>query len=193
MTKDDFSKVVYRQDPETLELVVKALREGDVMVLPCDTIYGLCAKVGQETMESIYALKERDQRKPFLLLATMHQAKEICQVPPEVEKVWPCALTAIMRNREDGGTTAIRVPSDAFLQSVLEKLGSPIYSTSVNLSGYASMTNITDIILTFKGKVPLFVVAGEKQGTVPSTLIDCTVRPFKVIRQGAFDASSLLR
>lgn len=182
--------VLYRQNPDTLDVVVERLERDEVMVLPCDTIYGLCAKVGP-AKEKLYALKYRDERKPFLLLATLGQAKEICDVPTDIEACWPCALTAIMHNKDCKGTTAIRVPSDPFLQDVLEKLGSPIYSTSVNLSGYASMTSITDIIVTFKGKVPTFVVGDEKQGTVPSTLIDCTVHPYRIVRQGSYNASAL--
>ena len=190
LKNDESSEVLYRQNPGTLDIVVNRLQDDQTMVLPCDTIYGLCAKMGPAS-EKLYEIKGRDQRKPFLLLATLKQAKEICIVPKDIEKVWPCALTAIMENKT-GGTTAIRVPSDPFLQQVLEKLGSPIYSTSVNASGYASITSITDIIFAFKGKVPTFVVGSEKQGIVPSTLIDCTVHPYKLVRQGSFDASALL-
>jgi len=188
---DKESDVLYRQNPDTLDIVVERLKNDEVIVLPCDTIYGLCAKMGPAE-EKLYALKERDQRKPFLILATLEQAKAICDVPADIEACWPCALTAIMKNKQAQGTTAIRVPQDPFLQRVLEKLGSPIYSTSVNMSGYSSMTSIMDIIFTFKGLVPTFVVGDEKQGTVPSTLIDCTVHPYKIIRQGSYNASALI-
>jgi len=189
---DKESRVCYKAQPESLELAVKMLDEGKILVLPCDTIYGLCAKVGKETMEKLYSLKERDQRKPFLELATLVQAKALCVVPPDVEALWPCQLTAIMHNRLDGGKTAIRVPDDPFLQEVLSRLGTPIYSTSVNMSGSASLTHMTDIILAFNGKVDLFVVDGQMQGTVPSTLIDCTVNPYRILRRGGYDVSSLI-
>ena len=92
---DKESDVLYRQNPDTLDIVVERLKNDEVIVLPCDTIYGLCAKMGPAE-EKLYALKERDQRKPFLILATLEQAKAICDVPADIEACWPCALTAIM-------------------------------------------------------------------------------------------------
>ena len=161
------------------------------MVLPCDTIYGLCAKVGPAE-QALRTVKYRGETKPFIVLATLEQAKQICLVPSDVEAAWPCALTAILPNLDGKGTTAVRVPSDNFLQEVLTKLGTPIYSTSVNESGYLTITNITDIIFSFKDRVPAFVVGSEKQGTVPSTLIDCTTKPYTLVRCGQYDASKLL-
>ena len=190
MSNSEEGQVLYRQVPGTVEKVVDLLEENKVLVLPCDTIYGLCAKVGpaENTLRNI---KYRAETKPFLILATLEQAKELCIVPKDIEKVWPCSLTAILNNKQ-GGTTAVRVPNDAFLQEVLQKLGSPIYSTSVNESGYQSITDITDIIFSFKDRVPVFVVGAQRQGIVPSTLINCTVQPYTLVRAGSYDASALL-
>ena len=185
------SHVVYKQLPGTLEKTVQWLQEDKVVVLPCDTIYGLCAKVGPAE-QALRSVKYRGETKPFIVLATLEQAKQICTVPTDVEQAWPCALTTILSNLDGSGTTAVRVPRDSFLQEVLTKLGKPIYSTSVNESGYQSITNITDIIFSFKDRVPAFVVGSEKQGTVPSTLIDCTTKPYTLIRCGQYDASALL-
>lgn len=183
--------VLYKQLPHAVEETVKFLQEDKVVVLPCDTIYGLSAKMGSGE-KALRSVKYRGEERHFLVLATLEQAKEICFVPEDVEKVWPCALTAILKNRNGEGTTAVRVPSDSFLQEVLTRLGSPIYSTSVNESGYQSITNITDIIFSFKNRVPAFIVDAESQGTTPSTLIDCTTKPYTLIRAGKYDASALL-
>ncbi|HKL60183.1 MAG TPA: L-threonylcarbamoyladenylate synthase [Sphaerochaeta sp.] len=185
------AEVLYKQLPGTVEKTVALLQADKVMVLPCDTIYGLCAKVGPAE-QALRTVKYRGETKPFLVLATLEQAKQICIVPKDVEAAWPCALTAILSNIDGSGTTAVRVPSDAFLQEVLTKLGKPIYSTSVNESGYHTITNITDIIFSFKDRVPAFVVGSEKQGEVPSTLIDCTTKPYTLVRCGQYDASALL-
>lgn len=192
MSRDqEEAEVLYKQVPGTLEKTVRLLQEDKVMVLPCDTIYGLCAKVGPAE-QALRSVKYRGETKPFLILATLEQAKSLCIVPKDVEDAWPCALTAILQNLDGNGTTAIRVPADDFLQEVLSKLGKPIYSTSVNESGYLTITNITDIIFAFKNRVPAFVVGSEKQGTVPSTLIDCTTKPYTLVRCGQYDASALL-
>ncbi|MGB4407610.1 MAG: Sua5/YciO/YrdC/YwlC family protein [Sphaerochaeta sp.] len=185
------AEVLYKQLPGTLDKTVRLLEEDKVMVLPCDTIYGLCAKVGPAE-QALRSIKYRGETKPFLVLATLEQAKQMCIVPKDVEEAWPCALTAILSNLDGSGTTAVRVPADSFLQKVLTKLGKPIYSTSVNESGYHTITNITDIIFSFKDRVPAFVVGSENQGTVSSTLIDCTTKPYTLVRCGQYDASSLL-
>lgn len=185
------AEVLYKQVPGTLEKTVTLLQEDKVVVLPCDTIYGLCAKVGPAE-QALRSVKYRGETKPFLILATLEQAKKICIVPEDIEQAWPCALTAILHNKEGGGTTAVRVPQDSFLQEVLTRLDNPIYSTSVNESGYHTITNITDIIFSFKDRVPAFVVGSQKQGTVPSTLIDCTTKPYTLVRCGQYDASALL-
>ncbi len=190
-TDHEEAEVLYKQLLGTLEKTVKLLQEDKVVVLPCDTIYGLCAKVGPAE-QALRTVKYRGETKPFIVLATLEQAKEICIVPKDVEGAWPCALTAILSNLEGGGNTAVRVPADNFLQEVLTKLGKPIYSTSVNESGYLTITNITDIIFSFKDRVPAFIVGSEKQGNVPSTLIDCTTKPYTLVRCGQYDASALL-
>ena len=190
-TNHEESEVLYKQVPGTIERTVEFLQMDKVIVLPCDTIYGLCAKVGPAE-QALRSVKYRGETKPFLVLATLEQAKQLCVVPKDVEDAWPCALTAILSNLDGSGTTAVRVPADSFLQEVLTRLGKPIYSTSVNESGYQSITNITDIIFSFKDRVPAFVVGSEKQGTVPSTLIDCTTKPYTLVRCGQYNALALL-
>ena len=91
-----------------------------------------------------------------------------------------------------GGTIGIRVPDDAFLLSVLDCVGSPIYSTSVNISGEPSLLDFDSIVKRFGDKVDVIVKGLDVQGTTASTLIDATVKPYKLIRQGVYDASSLI-
>lgn len=190
MKNDEYSEVLYIEQENTFNRSIELLKDNNVLVLPCDTIYGLCAKMG-EAEEALRNIKKRRETKPFLVLATLEQAKELCYIPDDIIKLWPCPLTAVL-NKKEGGTLAIRVPSDPFLQSLLEKLGSPIYSTSINESGYSSLTNIVDIILNYKDRVAAFVVDSEMQGQIPSTLIDATSKPYKILRQGKYDVPNEL-
>lgn len=188
--KKETSEVLYLQDQKTFEKTVQLLNEDKVMVLPCDTIYGLCAKVGSGE-KNLKALKPREQSKPFLVLATIEQAKELCFVPDDIAAVWPAPLTVVL-DCKAGGTLAVRVPSDPFLQAIMTSLSSPIYSTSVNETGHTSLTNIMDIILAYKDRVPAFVVDTDLQGTIPSTLINATTSPYQLLREGKFDAQFLV-
>lgn len=183
--------IINKANPETLETISTLIREGGVVVLPCDTIYGLCAayKIGDKALMD---LKGRPEDKPFLILATIEQAKKLCtSIPNDILSSWPAPLTVIL-DTVDGKKTAIRVPADPFLQKLLEMTGKPIYSTSVNMAGEPSLLNFTDICRRFEAMVDGLVRDKEIQGTVPSTLIDATVRPYRVVRPGAFDSTSLV-
>ena len=184
--------ILNKKNPETLETISTLIREGGVAILPCDTIYGLCAAydIGEKALMD---LKGRDSRKPFLILATIGQAREICsEIPQDILDSWPAALTVIL-NKKSGGTIAVRVPNDAFLQKLLEMVGSPIYSTSVNIAGEPSLHSLSAICKRFESLVDVVVRGNEMQGKVPSTLIDATSRPYKMVRQGLYDASALVR
>ena len=103
------------------------------------------------------------------------------------------SLTFVILNRKEGGTIAIRVPNDAFLQNLLGMTGTPIYSTSVNIAGEPSLHSLSAICKRFESLVDVVVRGDEMQGKVPSTLIDATVKPYKLVRQGLYDASALIR
>ena len=181
---EEKSEVLYLEQDKTFKRTLELLNDNKVLVLPCDTIYGLCAKMGkgEETLRNI---KYRKETKPFLILATLKQAQELCHVPSEILDLWPCPLTVVL-NKKEGGTLAIRVPSDPFLQALLTQLETPIYSTSINESGHTSLTNIMDIILNYKDRVPAFIVDSQKQGDIASTLLNATLSPYKLLRQGKF-------
>jgi L-threonylcarbamoyladenylate synthase len=181
------AELLYASVEGTVERVVQLLEEGQLVVLPCDTIYGLSGVVGQ-TLSQLQELKPGQQ---YAVLATLEQAQQLCEVPYELTKHWPCPLTAILPNRDKSGSTAIRVPKDPFIQTLLTRLGKPIYSTSVNDQGYA-ITNITDIIFTYKQKVHAIVVDPNRRRDTPSTLLDCTTKPYTLLRCGEYDASALL-
>ena len=184
--------ILNKRNPETLETISTLIKEGGVAILPCDTIYGLCAAypIGEKALMD---LKGRDSSKPFLVLATIEQAKSLCTcIPQDILDCWPAALTVIL-NRKEGGTIGVRVPNDSFLQTLLNMVGCPIYSTSVNIAGEPSMLNLTAICKRFEAIVDVVVRGDETQGKVPSTLIDATCKPYRLLRQGLYDASALFK
>lgn len=183
--------ILNKTNPETLQTLTTLMADGAVVVLPCDTIYGLCAiyGIGEKPLKDI---KGRDANKPFLILATKEQAKELTQsIPEEILNAWPAPFTAIL-NSKDGKTIGIRVPDDPFLQNLLKKLDSPVYSTSVNMSGEPTLVSFSNICNRFEALIDCLVRGPEIQGEVASTIIDATGKPFKVLRQGLYDASSLI-
>lgn len=180
------------EDRDTAEKVASLLSEGAVGVLPCDTIYGLSGIADEKSAARIYEIKRRPASKNLITLMSLDQiASSGLSVPDSVMQAWPAPLTAIVSGA-DGATHAVRVPADSFIQRVLS-LSAPLWSTSVNFSGEKSLVTFDDIYPVFSGIVD-FIVRKEDThaSSLPSTLIDCTVAPFRLIRQGAYDASSLI-
>lgn len=183
--------VLKQDDFDSEEIAAAALLAGDVAVLPTDTIYGFSAVAGERGKRAIQNLKGRGDEKPFIeLIATPEDLKKISdtQVPQELLDLWPAPLTIIVEKKDGSGTVGVRCPKDAWLRSVIEKVGSPIYSTSVNESGKAPLTSAREIIRKWRKKVPLIVDAGDCEESKPSTIVkvvpDGSGWELQVLRQG---------
>lgn len=185
------AQLLYKTEKHSIEEIVCMLEDEKLVVLPCDTIYGLSGKVGPTTLMALRELKQTVHQQQFAILATLEQAQSLCVVPPVLLEHWPCELTVILPNKDGDGSSAIRVPQDSFIQEILTKLGSPIYSTAVNPNGFA-ITNITDIIFTYKQKVQAIVIDPSRQRDTPSTMIDMREKPCSLVRCGSYDASAIL-
>lgn len=170
---------------ENIPYIAELLIKGEVGIFPCDTIYGICACVNDANADRIYEIKQRPQAKSFIELMVKEDiVNRGLKVDEELIKRWPAPFTAIVFNSE-GTTTAVRVPSDEFLQKLLKMTG-PIYSTSVNYSGQMSLLTFDDILPVFEESVDFIVRAPKLAPGQSSTLINATEKPYKVIRQGAY-------
>ena len=177
--------VIEKDDPEAFLHIIDIIAGGGLAIIPCDTIYGIVGRV-PDTDSAIRAAKGRGEEKPFLSLYPSAEAvKNHSSTPisPVLQKLWPGPLTLVIRTKS-GNTDAVRVPADAFLIRILSQSG-PLYSTSVNLSGQAPLWRSNDIIDTFGTRVDLIVDAGDLPNQSPSTILDVTSMPYRIIRNGA--------
>jgi L-threonylcarbamoyladenylate synthase len=149
-------------------------------------MYGLVG-VAPSTGERIRGIKGRGEEKPFLRLlpdpSWVGKFSSLA-VPDRLLKYWPGPLTLIFPARE-GGTVALRVPDSRFLRELLEAVGSPLYSTSVNRAGAAPLQTVEEMRREFENSVDLIFDSGDLPPGPPSTLVDVTSRPCKVLRPGA--------
>lgn len=168
--------------------IAALLKKGKVGAVPCDTIYGLSAVVGEEGSKRIYELKKRPKNKSFIVLMTKNQLQESSLiVPDDIFSLWPCALTAVL-SYPDGSTLAVRVPDDELLEDIIT-LSGPIYSTSVNVSGEKSMLTFSEINSYFGDKLD-FIAKTDKTGEgKSSTLVDVTKKPYRILREGSYKFS----
>jgi L-threonylcarbamoyladenylate synthase len=171
---------------DSFEAIIESLESNRVVIVPCDTIYGILGK-SPDTDSLIREIKGRGESAPFLhLISSVIQFNELSVIPfPEdLEPYWPGPLTVVTTVKQ-GGTIAYRLPSDRFLQDIVSHMESPLYSTSVNITGQKHMWDIKEIVKEFGDKVDIIVDDGDFEGREPSTVIDITSTPYKILRQGA--------
>lgn len=161
------------------EQAVAALRAGRAVILPTDTVYGLCALPGHE--EVLYELKGRDRSKPVALLAAEVGAL-LAAVPgldrSVAERYLPGPYTLIV------GEVGVRVPDlPPSAAAVVREVG-VVAATSANLAGGVDPRRVDDIPEKIRAACGAIVDAGELPG-VPSTVIDLTSGEPRILRQGA--------
>jgi len=169
----------------SFESVLDILENNGIVIFPCDTIYGILGRA-PDTDSRIREIKGRGESKPFLhLISSIIQFNNLSVIPfpKDLEEFWPGPLTVVTTVKK-GGTIAYRLPKDHFLQDIVSHFESPLFSTSVNISGQSHLCNISEIIEKFENKVDLIVDGGDMIDRRPSTVIDITVKPYRLIRQG---------
>jgi L-threonylcarbamoyladenylate synthase len=161
------------------EAAVAALRAGRAVILPTDTVYGLCALSGHEDV--LYELKGRDRSKPVALLAADVDALAAA-VPgldrSVLERYLPGPYTLVF------GAVGVRVPHlPPSAVEVVRAVG-VVMASSANLSGGPDPRRVEDVPEEIRAACGAIVDAGELPG-VPSTVIDLTTGEPRVLRQGA--------
>jgi len=163
---------------------VEALQAGLPVILPTDTVYGLCALPGSE--EILYELKHRDRRKPIALLAA--DLDTLLDAVPGLnrellERYLPGSVTLVLPSPA-GGTVGVRVPElPAAAASIVRAVG-VVYATSANAAGGRDPRRIDDVPERIRAACGAVVDAGELPG-VPSTVLDLTGAEPRVLRSGA--------
>ena len=168
-----------------MEVIVETLRKGKTAILKCDTIYGIVG-IAPDTEEQIQTIKKRRPSNSLIqLISDVHWVRRftVTPLPQQLKSFWPGPLTIIFPVRE-GQTVALRIPADTWLRDIIRSVGKPLFSTSVNTSGRKPLHIITEIIKEFSAAMPVIVDSGDALKDVPSTILDITSVPYRVVRQG---------
>ncbi len=170
----------------SFNLLLDAITGGKAAVMACDTIYGLVGAAPQ-TESLLQHIKGRREDNPFLqLIPDFSYLEKLGVIVPKstVFNLWPGPFTLVM-NLEKGGSAAFRVPEDERLCKLISRAGLPVFSTSVNRAGQPAMNNPKEIEKEFGSEVALIEDSGIIEGRRPSTVVDLTTAPFRILRQGA--------
>lgn len=192
--------------PDAVDRAIAALRAGQVIALPTDTVYGLAAHAYMpEAVAQLYTLKQRplDQAIPLLLPAATAVTGVTMSIPAEVwrlaERFWPGPLTMILRrslvvpsvvtgNRPE---VAVRVPDHPLVRRIALRLGAPLATTSANLHGTPPATTAEKVLLTLGDRIPLILDGPCLGDGVASTVIDLTLVPPAIARPGPIATEQL--
>lgn len=186
--------------PEDYEKIINFLKQGKVLVLPTDTIYGFSALASnQEAVDRIFSIKKREENKPFItLISSLEMAQRYAVIKDDkiidVKKIWqderPTTIIFPAKNNlangvlSKEGKISMRLPKSDFLIKILNIINEPIVSTSFNLSGEDYINSLDNLESIFKegGRPDLVVDIGPTKTTKPSKLVDLTGGIINIIR-----------
>lgn len=186
----------------SIEAAVAALRSGKVIAIPTDTVYGVAAL--PEFAHLLFAVKRRPERVDLpVLVPDLAAAETIAVVDDEAKRLaerwWPGGLTLVLNRRasfdadlgERAHTVGVRAPDHAAALELLRITG-PLATTSANLHKQPPLTTAAAVREVFDESEVAVIVDGGTCDGVPSTVIDCTLSPPRVLREGAISGADLL-
>ncbi len=176
---------------EYLREASDVLSDGGLVIIPTETVYGIAANMlNDAAMEKLIKIKERPKDKPFSLhIDAKEKVNRFAQDIPVaayklIDKFWPGPLTLVLKSK-DSGTIGIRMPNDTIALNVITLSGVPVVCPSANLPGKPAPTNFQDAIEDLDGLVDFAIDAGPTKLGLESTVVDLTVTPIQVLREGA--------
>ncbi len=182
------------------------LRSKGVLALPTETFYALAVNpFDPAALARLFTLKERPAAKPVLVLISgpemlFQVVREVPAAAPRLMSAfWPGPLTLIMPGRQDlpplltGGTDTIgiRLPRQPLVCRLMTALGLPLTGTSANRSGQDPLIAAAQVEKEFGDEVDLILDAGPCPGGPPSSIVDVTVSPPRLVRTGAVATSAI--
>ena len=201
------TQVISACAPGCAQLAATTIKNGDLVALPTETVYGLGADgLNPQAVAKIFIAKGRPQDNPLILhIADTSQLDQLCFDVPEsayklAEKFWPGPLTMVLRAKDivpkctTAGlpTVAVRCPDCDITREVIRLSGVPVAAPSANLSGKPSTTTAQHVLDDHAGKLPLIVDGGACRVGVESTIVDLTEERPRLLRPGGITPEQLM-
>lgn len=185
-------------DAAAIAEALAALRRGELVIVPTETVYGLAADDhNPAAMEKLFEAKGRPQDKPIALLAASVDELERygTKLPPAARclagKFWPGALTLVLAS--PAGWLGFRIPDHPVMLALLRAWGGVLAVTSANRSGEPPATTAAAALAVLDPFVALALDAGPAVGGVPSTVVKVSAEGVEVLRAGAIAAEEIKR
>jgi L-threonylcarbamoyladenylate synthase len=196
----------HHPDNDTLLKAIEFITEGKTIAFPTETFYALgVSAYHEEALKKVFAIKGRDYDKPLsLLIEGEAMLKEVVSEIPSLattlmRKFWPGGLTLIFKVSTkipplltaQTDTVAVRNPSHPIARMLVKAAKCPLTATSANLSGEKSCSSAGEVAESLGNTVDLIIDGGQTEGLLPSTIVDLTSTPPKIVREGIISAEQL--
>lgn len=188
--------------------IVSAIKNGDLVCLPTDTLYALsCDATNDDAVQKIFKVKKREFSKALpIFIYNLEQAMQYCHFNKRAQEIvqifWPGPLTLILPLKENtnlskhiysnNNTIALRVPNHKQLLNILDEVKLPLVATSANLSKSPNISKLSKIKEEFGSLVSAYL---ENQEVIkmdePSTIVDCSAEKFIILREGKIKTAKL--
>jgi L-threonylcarbamoyladenylate synthase len=189
-------------DKNGINEIVNAYENGQIIVYPTDTVYGIgCDPFNKDSISKIYDLKKREGSKRFPILGfSKEELEKIVEFNIDAEKIsekfWPGQVTLLLPIRKEmaekinnNGKLAVRVPNNECVLAILEKC-KLIIGTSANISGQESILDSNECKTKIPG-IDVLVNGGKITSLGESTIIDFIDDQVKVIREGSISKDEI--
>lgn len=183
-------------EPEQMDLLVSAVRDGKIVAFPTETVYGVaCLFDDLKGLDRIMEIKKRNPNKAVtLMLSKKDDVKKYGLVDEGtqrvIDKFMPGRMTIVLKrldsvdSRHVSGkdTIGIRIPDSSFVLSLIDQTG-PLSVTSANLSGQGNTTNEKEVLAQLDGQIDM-VVRGQTTSATASTVVDLSQGDVRILREG---------
>ncbi len=192
-------------DPAAIEEAARIIRAGGLVAFPTETVYGLGADgLNEAAVRRIFAAKGRSESKGLILhLCDRAQAGEVAELSPLAERLmaafFPGPLTLVLPalpvvpavTTGGGATVAVRLPDHPVARALILAVGRPLAAPSANPSGAPPPRTGAEVMAGLQGRFDLLLDAGPTPLGTPSTLLDLTQDPPRILRLGAVPVEAI--
>ena len=195
-----------KKDIKAIETACEILKQGGLVAIPTETVYGLAANTFDEkAVADIFKAKGRPQDNPLIVHVCDFEmlSDVVSEVPPKAkelaQKFWPGPLTIVMPRGEKVpssvsaglNTVAVRMPSNEVAREIIKKCGLPLSAPSANLSGSPSPTTADHVLFDLDGRIDAVVVSERAEVGVESTVVTLCTNPPRLLRPGGVTVEQL--
>ena len=195
-------------DDGKLQKIAQVIKDGGVAVFPTETVYGIGVNgTNENAIKKLYKIKNRPYDKPISLLVNSFDminkvAKDISDTEYKLMKAFfPGPLTIILNKKAivpniltaNTNTVGIRMPENEIALKLIKYANVPIATSSSNISGKPSRTNVQDIMRDFEDEVDIYIDEGKSKIGLASTVVQIIDNKLHILRKGAVSEEQIAK